>query len=162
MDIRRADDSDSAAIAEIWNLVIRDSVFTFNSVEKTPDDILGMINGKRAANQPVLVADNGKIVGFATYGQFRLGVGYARTMEHTIHLLPKARGRGVGRDLMLQLESVALGRGIHSMIAGIGGENDGAVAFHEAIGYTEIARLPQVGRKYEKWFDLILMQKFLS
>ncbi len=162
MDIRRADDDDSAAIAEIWNLVIRDSVFTFNSVEKTPDDILDMMNDKRAANQPVLVADNGKIVGFATYGQFRLGVGYAGTMEHAIHLLPVARGRGVGRDLMLRLESAASRRGVHSMIAGISGENDGAVAFHEAIGYTEIARLPQVGRKYEKWFDLILMQKFLS
>ena len=162
MDIRAAEESDSQAIAEIWNLVIRASVFTFNSVEKSEDEIRGMISEKRAVGHPVLVADSGGVAGFATYGQFRLGVGYVRTMEHTIHLPPGERGKGTGRALMQQLESIAQREGVHSLIAGISGENRGAVAFHAAMGYSEIACLPQVGRKFGRWFDLVLMQKFLA
>ena len=162
MDIRAADENDSQAIAGIWNLVIRASVFTFNSVEKSEDEIRRMICEKGAIGHPVLVADNGDVTGFATYGQFRLGAGYVRTMEHTIHLLPGERGKGTGRALMQRLESIAQREGIHSLIAGISGENRGAVAFHSALGYSEVARLPQVGRKFGRWFDLVLMQKFLT
>ena len=162
MDIRAADESDSKSIAGIWNLVIRASVFTFNSAEKSEDEIRRMISEKRVVGHPMLVADNGDVTGFATYGQFRQGVGYLRTMEHTIHLLPGERGKGNGRALMQRLESIAQREGIHSMIAGISGENRGAVAFHAALGYTEIARLPQVGGKFGRWFDLVLMQKFLA
>ena len=161
MEIRAADESDSQAIAGIWNLVIRASVFTFNSVEKSEDEIRRMISEKRTIGHPVLVADNGEVVGFATYGQFRLGVGYVRTMEHTIHLVPGERGRGTGRALMQRLESMARREEVHSLVAGISGENHGAVAFHTAIGYSEIARLPQVGRKFGRWCDLVLMQKIL-
>jgi phosphinothricin acetyltransferase len=51
--------------------------------------------------------------------------------------------------------------GHHSMIAGVAGENAGGAAFHAAIGYREIARLPQVGWKFGRWHDLVLMQKIL-
>ncbi len=162
MQIRLATADDAEEIATIWNLIIRESVFTFNSVEKTADEIARMMEEKRAAGHPVLVAGQEEVAGFATYGQFRAGAGYVHTMEHTIHLLPEARGGGTGRALMARLEAEAKRRRVKSLIAGISGENSGAVAFHRALGYSEIARLPQVGRKFGRWFDLVLMQKILS
>ena len=162
MKIRPADESDAEAIAGIWNPIIRASAFTFNSVEKAEGEVREMISAKRVAGLPVLLADDGEVVGFATYGQFRLGVGYRRTMEHTLHVLPDGRRKGIGRGLMHSLETVARDRRVHSLIAGISGENDGAIAFHKAIGYSEVARLPQVGQKFGRWFDLVLMQKLLG
>lgn len=157
MKIRLATPADATAICDIWNPVIRDSIATFNSVEKTPDDVLSMYEDK-----PTLVAENRNlIIGFVTYGQFRGGVGYAHTAEHTIHLAPAARGQGTGRALMDAVCEHAKTGGFHSMWAGISAENTSGVAFHARLGFVQVACLPEVGRKFGRWHDLILMQKRL-
>jgi phosphinothricin acetyltransferase len=107
------------------------------------------------------VADTGGVSGFVTYVQFRGGPGYAYTVEHSVHVAEGARGRGLGRALVAAAEARARGAGVHSMIAGVAGENADGAAFHAAIGYAEIARLPEVGWKFGRWHDLILMQKML-
>ncbi len=160
--IRPARPEDAAAIAAFWNPFIRDTAVTFNPVEKSPDDIAAMIAERQAAGHGFLVADHqGAVVGFASYAQFRGGAGYARTMEHTIILSPAAHGTGLGRALMAALEEHARAAGIHSLIAGVSAENPAGRAFHAAIGYAEIATLPQVGHKFGRWMDLVLMQKIL-
>ena len=159
--IRPATAADCAAIAAIWNPIIRDTAITFTGVEKTETGLAAMLDDKAVAGFPVLVADDGGVLGFATYGTFRNGPGYARTAEHTILLGPQARGRGVGRALMAALEDDARGRGIHSLWAGVSAENPAGRAFHAAIGYAEVAVLPEVGWKFGRWLDLVLMQKML-
>jgi phosphinothricin acetyltransferase len=62
---------------------------------------------------------------------------------------------------MAAAEDHARGAAMHSMIAGVAGENMGGAAFHAALGYRQIARLPEVGWKFGRWHDLVLMQKML-
>lgn len=160
--IRAAGPTDAPAIAAIWNPVIRETLVTFNSAEKSAADIALMIQQRSEADHAVLLAEAGeRVLGFAAYGQFRGGIGYARTMEHTIILAPEARGRGVGRALMAAIEDHARRRGAHSLIAGVSAANPAGRAFHAAIGYAELARLPEVGFKAGRWLDLVLMQKML-
>ncbi|WP_380053362.1 GNAT family N-acetyltransferase [Falsihalocynthiibacter sp. SS001] len=160
--IREATADDIPAILDIWNPVIRESIFTFNSQEKSPQDVQETLTQKAANAEPFLIAVEGtNLLGFATYGQFRGGVGYRFTVEHTIILAPAARGRGVGRHLLEAVESHARTREMHSMIAGVSGENANAIRFHAAMGYVEYTRLPEVGHKFGRWFDLVLMQKRL-
>ncbi|MDJ0825533.1 MAG: GNAT family N-acetyltransferase [Rhodobacter sp.] len=160
--LRPAIAADAEAVAAIWNPVIRDTEVTFNSVEKTPDDLSRLFAEKSAAGHVFLVAEeDGQILGFATYGQFRGGVGYRRTMEHTVVLAPGAHGRGVGRALMTAVEDHARAGGAHTMFAGVSSGNPAGIAFHAALGYVEVAVLREVGWKYGKWFDLHLMQKRL-
>lgn len=159
--IRAATPADAPAIAALWNVVIADSAATFNSQTYDPAAIARLVEDRAALGHATLVADTGTILGFATYARFRSGIGYAHTMEHTIHLDPAAQGRGLGRALMAALEDHAARAGAHSMIAGVTGENAAGRAFHARLGYAEIARLPEVGRKFGRWMDLILMQKML-
>jgi len=162
MILRAAEARDAPAVAAIWNPVIRDSAATFTTLEKTPQGLVADFATRAAEGKAFLLAEEaGEILGFATYFQFRGGPGYARTMEHSVILSDGARGRGVGRALMAALEDHARGGGVHSLWAGVSAENQSGVAFHRAIGFSEIARLPEVGYKFGRWMDLVLMQKIL-
>lgn len=153
---------DATQIAQIWNPLIRDSVATFNSIEKSVGKVKAEIAARQTSGHAYLVAQkDGRIDGFATYGPFRGGIGYARTMEHTVHLRSNMQGEGIGRVLVAALEKHAKEAGVHSLIAGISGENTAGLGFHRALGYLEIATLPEVGNKFDRWFDLVLMQKIL-
>lgn len=162
MKVRPATSADCTAIATIWAPVIRDSAITFSSAEQTEQDIADILQAKAAGGYPFLVAESdGTVCGFATYTQFRNGNGYARAMEHTIILAPEARGRGAGRALMAAIEDHARAAGIHSLWAGVSAANPDGVAFHTALGFRTVATLPEVGWKFGKWYDLVLMGKYL-
>jgi L-amino acid N-acyltransferase YncA len=72
-----------------------------------------------------------------------------------------ARGRGTGRALLQAVEDHARQGGAHQMIAGVSGENPEGRAFHDRMGYREIATVPEAGFKFGRFMDLVLMQKFL-
>ncbi len=159
MILRAARAGDAGGIVAIWNPVIEKTAITFTTDLKTEAGIAADIVGRNGA---FLVAErDGKVIGFATYGAFRGGPGYAWTREHSIMLAPGVRGLGLGRSLMQALCDHATGQGVHSLWAGISGENPAAVPFHAALGFVEVARLPEVGFKFGRWMDLILMQKML-
>jgi L-amino acid N-acyltransferase len=160
--IRLAAPQDAAAIALIWNAVITGSAATFNSRPWPVDEIAALIAARQAEGQATFVAAQGQVTGFATYAQFRAGTGYARAMEHTIHLDPAAQGRGLGRALMAAIEDHAARAGARVMVAAVAGENTGGVAFHARLGYREVGRMPGVGHKFGRDMDLILMQKRLQ
>lgn len=160
--IRAALPEDAAEIAAIWNPIIRDTLVTFTTQEKSEADLASLIAEKSASGQSFLVFEEAdKVIGFSTYGPFRTGPGYKYTAEHSVILAPSARGQGVGKALLTKLEKHAKCAGIHQMISGVSSANPEAIRFHEAIGYEHVATLPEVGRKFDQWLDLVLMQKRL-
>lgn len=163
MIVRPAGAQDTVSIALIWNQNIRHTANTFTTTEKTPETLARDIAARHKEGRAFLVAEqNGQILGFATYFQFRAGPGYAHTAEHSVMLDEAAHGQGIGRALMGALEDHARGAGVHSLIACASAENVGGIAFHAALGYSVVATLPQVGRKFDRWMDLVLMQKLLD
>ena len=160
--VEQACSVDAPGIINIWNPMIYGSEVTFNSVEKTENDIIDMISTREARGYPFLVARDQDVLGFATFDQFRGGVGYRRTMEHTIMIGPGMQSRGIGRLLMFAVEDAARNINAHSLIGCICGTNQRAIKFHEALGYDVIGCIPGVGYKFGKYFDLVLVQKFLT
>lgn len=157
--IRRARPGDAAAVAAIWNRIIRDTSATFTTAEKDAQALARTIT----AGAPFHVAEEaGAVIGFVTASQFRAGPGYAHTFEHSVHVAPAAQGCGHGRALMQTVEADLAARGVHSLFAGVAGENVDGAAFHAALGYREVARLPEAGWKFGRWHDLVLMQKMLA
>jgi L-amino acid N-acyltransferase len=123
---------------------------------------------------PVLVAVNAgggdvgapdELVGFTAYGHFRGSgkwPGYGRTVEHSIHVAESSWGRGVGRQLLTALIERARNDGFHVMVAAIDGDNVRSIAFHGRLGFVEVARMPEVGHKFGRWLDLVLVQLVLD
>lgn len=157
--VRPATAQDADAIVAIVNPVIDTTTITFTTARKTQDSTNADIAARAGAYFVATQAED--VVGFATYFPFRNGPGYARTKEHTIVLAPAAQGLGAGRALMAALCDHARAAGVHSLWAGVSAENPAGVHFHKAVGFTEIATLPEVGFKFGRWIDLVLLQKRL-
>ncbi|MDE0521891.1 MAG: GNAT family N-acetyltransferase [Boseongicola sp.] len=159
MIIRPAVEGDAGRLAEIQNPVIRDTAITFNPRERSETEMRVAVRDRPC----FLVAEvGGRVMGFASYDQFRKGPGYARTVEHTIVISEEGRGQGMGRALMDAIVEHARDAGIGSIWAGVSGENPAGVAFHASLGFEEVARLPKVGYKFGRWMDLVLLRKCLD
>jgi L-amino acid N-acyltransferase YncA len=156
--IRRATPNDAPAIVAIWNHTIRETTITFNPVEKTEAEVASLIND---ATPCYVYETENTVQGYARYFPFRGGEGYSFSVEHKVMLTKVAQGTGVGRALMTVLCDHANAVGMHMMHAGISAENPKSVDFHIKCGFTTLAILPEVGFKFGRWIDLVLMQKRL-
>lgn len=163
--IRDAVASDLPAILAIYNASIATTT-TWSERLQAIDQRKEWFRERHAAGDGVVVAeDAGEVVGFAAYGPFRdneLWPGYRFTVENTVHVLDSHQGRGFGCGLMEHLFEHADRRGVHAMVAAVDGENAASVAFHAAVGFDEVGRLPEIGWKFDRWLDLVLMQKIVS
>ena len=129
----------------------------------TVEERLDWLRSRLRDSHPVVVARDGPgtVLGFASYGDFRPWPGYRSSVEHSVHVAAGHRRRGVGRRLVEELVERARRDGKHVMIAGIDRENDASLRLHEQLGFREVGRLPEVARKFDRWVDLVLLQRTL-
>jgi phosphinothricin acetyltransferase len=161
--VRDATAGDLPAIRELFNALIPTTTIAWRDDLASADEIATWFAQQQAANFPVLVADlDGLVAGYTCWSTFRGGPrfpGYRHTVELTIHVRGDHHGRGVGRALMDALLDRARASDIHVLVAGIDAENGESIAFHRALGFVEVARMPETGRKFDRWLDLVLMQR---
>jgi L-amino acid N-acyltransferase len=163
MNITDAVVDDLPGLLDIYNQVIATSTAIYADQPATLDDRLGWWMQRVGHGYPVLVArDETGVVGFASFGDFRAWPGYRFTVEHTVHVRSDRRGHGVGSALMAPLFDRAAALGKHVMVAGVDADNLPSLRFHERHGFTRVAHFRQVGYKFDRWLDLIFLQRFLE
>lgn len=162
LSLRPATPADAAAVAAIWNPIIRDTTVTFWPTERDHDQIASIIADRVRTHTFLVALIDGAVVGFATYKQFRDGGGYARSMEHTVYIAPVAKGHGAGRTLLNAVEDHARQAGHRLMIGAITADNADSVRFHARMGYSEWGKIPAAGWKFGRFHDLVLMGKDLT
>jgi phosphinothricin acetyltransferase len=163
MLIRDAVKEDFRGITEIYNDVVLHSTAIFRETPITIEDALSLWRSRLEARSPTIVAlrDN-RIVGYASFGTFRSSPGYLYTVEHTVHVEAAARGTGVGSALVRELITRAQALGKHVMVGAVDAENVGSLQFHERLGFKPVARFEQVGFKFNKYLDLIFVQRLIG
>lgn len=162
LSVRDAIEDDLDGLLAIYNDVIRSSTAIFREQPATMEDRREWWRQRVEQGYPVLVAvDDSGVLGFASFGDFRSWPGYRFTVEHTVHVRADARGRGIGRALMGPLIERAAALGKHVMIAGVDADNPRSIAFHERLGFTRVAHFREVGYKFDRWLDLVFLQRML-
>jgi phosphinothricin acetyltransferase len=163
VETRDAAPADLQGIVDIYNDVIATSTAVFSATPVSFDDRRQWWEARIALGYPVLVAvDASGVTGFATFGDFRSWPGYRHTVEHTVHVRSDRRGQGIGSQLIRALLPLAGAKGKHVMVAGIDAANTGSIRLHERLGFERVGYLPQVGCKFGRWLDLILLQRLLD
>jgi len=161
MEIRSATEHDLPELLAIYNDVIATSTAVFATAPATLDDRRTWMRDRQAAGYPVLVAmSDENVTGFASFAEFRgAWNGYRYSVEHSVHVHSGARGHGVGNALVQALFPRAIELGKHVMIDAA---NVASLRLHERLGFERVALLPEVGRKFGHWIDLVFMQKLLD
>ena len=157
-----ANEADLPAILAIYNDVVATSTAVYSETPVTLDDRLAWFRGRRAQGYPILVARGADVVGYASFGDFRAWPGYRFTVEHSVHVRADRRGRGIGSMLVEALIPRAAALGKHVILGGIDADNAASIRMHERLGFERTAQLKQVGRKFDRWLDLVFMQRMLE
>ncbi|MFC0284530.1 GNAT family N-acetyltransferase [Camelimonas abortus] len=161
--VRPASDRDAPAILDIFNWAVLETTSVWTETPVTLENRLAMMADRRARGYPFLVAEvDGAVAGYASFGDFRHFDGYAATVEHSVYVAPRFHRRGVGRALMEPLVEAARACGKHVMVGAITADNEASIRLHEAFGFVRVGLMPEVGRKFGRWIDLLLMQKILD
>lgn len=163
MIIRPATEQDIPAITAIFNEAVANSNAIWTEKQDSEAERLGWMKARQALGYPVLVAAEGPVVlGYGTFGDFRAFPGYRYSVEHSVYIHAEHRGRGLGRIIVDELVATAIALGKHVMIAGIDGGNPASLRLHAQAGFVEVARMPEVGRKFGRWLELVFMQRVLD
>jgi len=161
--IRAALAHDVPAILDIVNEAILNTTALFEYAPRTLAEQHQWLADRNRDGWPVLVADaEGETVGFASYASFRARAAYAATVEHSVYVAQHNRSKGVGHALMEALVAHAIADRRHVMIGGIDALNLASIGFHTSLGFSETGRLPEVGWKFDRWLDLVFMQRILK
>ena len=153
---------DVPAITDIYAHYVRHSTATFD-VEPPGEVFFAEKMGHIAGlGHPLVVAErDGKLLGYAYASVYRPRPAYRFTCENSVYCAPDAHRQGVGTALMERVIDLSRSFGFKQMIAVITAEGTGSVRLHEKLGFREVGRYEAVGFKFDRWLDIVHMQKGL-
>jgi L-amino acid N-acyltransferase YncA len=162
--IRLSRASDIAGIAAIYAHHVLTGTGTFETVPPTEDEMRSRREDVLNKGLPFLVAEaSGQLLGFAYCNWFKPRPAFRFSAEDSIYLAPEAMGRGVGTWLLTELMAQAEQRGVRKLIAVIGDSaNHGSIALHARCGYQSAGLISSCGWKFDRWLDIVLMEKALG
>lgn len=162
--IRPANDSDLGEITAIYAHHVLHGTGTFETTPPTEEDMAARRTDVLSKGLPYLVVEDATgILGFAYCNWFKPRPAYRFSAEDSIYLAPSAAGKGLGRLLLTELMVQAERSGVRKLIAVIGDSaNMGSVGVHKTCGFTHVGVLASCGWKFERWLDVVLMERFIG
>ena len=157
--VRAAAPADAPAIAAIYNEGIVDRIATFETRERTADDVRGWLDD----DLPFLVATvNDTVVGWARVAPYSDRCVYAGVGEHGVYVARAARGHGVGRRLLDDLCAAAEAAGLYKLTSRIFADNESSIAAHTAAGFAVVGVQRRHGRLDGEWKDCVLVERLIG
>ncbi len=162
--IRPATPADIPAITEIYAEAVKHGTATFELEPPDAGEMRRRFDMLHAGNFPYLAATvDGRVAGYAYAGPYRPRPAYRFTVENSVYLTPASHRRGIGLALLTELIAQCETRGYRQMIAVIGDSaNAGSIGVHARAGFEMIGTHPNVGFKFGRWLDTVMMQRALG
>ena len=169
---RLATVDDAAAIRDIYNLEVTNSIVTFDLVPRSLDDQRRWLSDRSGAHAVIVaeqMVDRGDgrraspvVVGYAALSPYRVRPAYSTSVEDSVYVHRDHQGKGVGKLLLHDLLEVAVAHGFHSVFARIVDGHGASIALHQALDFEHVGTEREVGRKFNRWLDVVIMQRLLQ
>ena len=160
---RPATIADAGAIAEIYNREVMETTATFDLVPRSLEQQQAWLGDRSGAFSAMVAVDTAtkQIIGFASLSPYKERAAYRTTVENSVYVHRDFGGRGVGKLMMSELIGTARAAGFHAIIARIEASSVASRALHASCGFELVGIERQVGRKFNKWLDVAIMQLML-
>lgn len=176
--LRLATVADAEQVRAIYNHEVLQTVATFDLVPRTLEDQQDWLSARSGAfsaivavdagpADPVGAADRGshsagEVVGFGALSPYRERAAYRTSVEDSVYVRRDRHGQGIGRLLLVELLSIAASSGFHAVFARINAAGEASIALHRAVGFELVGVEREVGRKFNRWHDVVVMERLLG
>jgi phosphinothricin acetyltransferase len=162
LSIRPAEAGDAEAIRAIYNLEVVSATSTFDLVTRTLAEQRAWLAARSGAFSAIVaVDDSGTVVGFAALSPYKERAAYRTTVEDSVYVDRSRSGEGIGTALLTRLLEVAKASGFHTVMARIEAGGEASRALHARCGFELVGIEHEVGRKFNRWLDVAVMQCLL-
>ena len=172
ISLRLATVADAEQIRAMYNYEVTHTTATFDLVPRSLPDQQQWLAARSGAFSAVVAVDaagpansagqEGEVIGFAALSPYKERPAYRTSVEDSVYVRRDRHGEGVGRLLLQELLHVAATSGFHAVFARINASSEGSIALHRACGFELVGIEREVGRKFNRWHDVALMQHLLS
>jgi L-amino acid N-acyltransferase YncA len=159
--LRLAQRSDAEATREIYTVEVLGSTVTFDLIPRTLEEQVAWLDEHAGAHPAIVAVDGPLVVGFGSLSPYRDRPAYATSVEDSVYVHRDYRGQGVGRLVLDELIRLGRDHGFHAVIARIVGGHEASIALHQECGFEAVGVEREIGRKFQRWLDVMLMQRLL-
>ena len=160
--LRLATLDDAEDIRAIYNEQVLTSTVTFDLVPRTLEEQRTWLRARSGAHSTIVAEVDGRVAGYASLSPWKDKHAYRTSVEDSVYVHPDHHRKGLGRLLLAELLGVAEKSGFHAVFARIVGGHEASIALHAGFGFEQIGVEREVGRKFGKWLDVVLMERILG
>jgi L-amino acid N-acyltransferase len=159
--VRAATLDDAEATRAIYNLEVETSTVTFDLVPRSAAEQRAWLAARSGALSVLVAVDGDEVVGFASLSPFRDRPAYSTSVEDSVYIHRDHQGRGIGRHLLGSVVEAARASGFHAVFARIVAGHEASIALHAGRGFEVVGTEREVGRKFGRWLDVVVMERLL-
>jgi L-amino acid N-acyltransferase len=159
--LRLATLDDAESIRSIYNVEVTTSTVTFDLEPRSLQVQRDWLAARSGAHSAIVAERDGEVIGFASLSPWKDRPAYRTSVEDSVYVHRGHQGDGVGRVLLGHLLDVATQSGFHAVFGRIVGGHEASIALHQALGFEVIGVEREVGRKFGKWLDVVVVEKLL-
>jgi len=159
--VRPAGEADLPSILEIYNIEVASSTATYDTEPRTEEEHKRWFHHHGPAHPVFVAVREGRVCGWASLSPWSDRLAYAKSVEVSVYVAREFRHGGVGRLLVRALITAARERGHHALLSRISADNEASVRLHEALGFSNVGTLKEVGTKFGRLLDVVIMEMLL-
>jgi phosphinothricin acetyltransferase len=161
MEVRLATAEDAEPIRAIYNVEVLESTVTFDLVPRSREEQLTWLADHGGAHPAVVAVMAGVVVGWGSLSRYKSRPAYATSVEDSVYVHRDHRGQGIGRAVLAELVRMAGTHGFHTIMGRIVGGHQASIELHRGCGFELVGVEREVGRKFGRWLDVVLMQRMV-
>ena len=162
ISVRLATVADAEQIRAIYNHEVLHTAATFDLVPRSAADQIAWMEARSGAFSTIVAVDptdpEGEVVGFGALSPYKERAAYRTSVEDSVYVRRDRNGEGIGTIIVRSLLHHAATSGFHAVFARINASGDGSIALHRKCGFQLVGVEREVGRKFNRWHDVALMQ----